>query len=138
MNSGFSRGFRHADDYVSNTKLGNTIGAAESKTSRTKKKNYGPLVYKVLVATGNDWPVYCGFVPNRVWVPPAYAGLRSSSKWQTPARGRRRRRRGAEYVARCRAAAIPPATIVAARPRSQFPGKPERRAERVLHLWASL
>jgi hypothetical protein len=59
MNIGLSRGFRHADDYLSKAKLGNTIGAAESKTSRTKKKKYSPLFYKVLVATVSDWPVYC-------------------------------------------------------------------------------
>jgi hypothetical protein len=38
MNTGFSRGFRHADDHVSKTKPSNTLGAAESKTGRTKKE----------------------------------------------------------------------------------------------------
>jgi hypothetical protein len=63
MNIGFSRGFRHADDYLSKTKLGNTIGAAESKTSRTKKKKYGSLFYKVLVATVNDGRFTAVFLP---------------------------------------------------------------------------
>jgi hypothetical protein len=79
MNIGFSRGFWHADDHVSKTKLGNTIGAAESKASRTKKKKCGPLLYKVLVATVNDWPVYC-----RLPAPKAFATRRNVGKhWAT-------------------------------------------------------
>jgi hypothetical protein len=74
MNIGFSRGFRHTDDYVSMTKLGNTIGAAESKTSRTKKKKCGPPFYKVLVGTVNDWPVYCRLSSTTAVVAPELSG----------------------------------------------------------------